>query len=220
MMLIRKKVIVVAKRRKIIHRKSYRYRNKSVPQWMLVTMLIIAAMGILFGFFRQGGAETTQLTAAENTETMTTPEFISSIAETARQVAKANDLYASVMIAQAILESSNGQSALSQAPYYNYFGIKGDYNGQSVTLPTLEDDGTGTTYTIDAQFRAYGSQLESLQDYANLLQGELYLGVRRSNTTSYQEATAALTGTYATDTSYNVKLNHLIEEYGLTIYDN
>ena len=33
--------------------------------------------------------------------------------------------YASVMIAQAILESDSGQSTLSQKPSYNFFGIKG-----------------------------------------------------------------------------------------------
>ena len=74
------------------------------------------------------------------------------------------------MIAQAILESNSGQSALSQPPYYNYFGIKGDYNGQSTTMQTWEDDGSGNAYTIDAQFRSYGSQEESLQDYAQFLQ--------------------------------------------------
>ncbi len=124
------------------------------------------------------------------------------------------------MIAQAILESNSGQSALSQAPYYNFFGIKGDYNGQSVTMKTWEDDGSGNTYTIDAQFRSYGSQAESLEDYAQFLQKDIYAGVRKSNTTSYQDATAALTGTYATDTSYGTKLNKLIEQYGLTVYDS
>ncbi len=45
-----------------------------------------------------------------------------------------NDLYASVMIAQAILESGGGQSRLSQAPYFNLFGIKGTYQGQGVAF--------------------------------------------------------------------------------------
>ncbi|WP_369598788.1 glucosaminidase domain-containing protein, partial [Enterococcus sp. S86.2] len=37
----------------------------------------------------------------------------------ASQIAQENDLYASVMIAQAVLESGNGSSVLAQAPYYN-----------------------------------------------------------------------------------------------------
>ena len=81
------------------------------------------------------------------------------------------------MIAQAILESNSGQSKLSQAPNYNFFGIKGDYKGQSVTMQTWEDDGNGNSYTIDAQFRSYGSLEESLQDYVQFLQKDLYAGV-------------------------------------------
>ncbi len=45
------------------------------------------------------------------------------------------------MIAQAILESGSGNSALAAPPNYNLFGIKGAYQGQSVSFPTQEDDG-------------------------------------------------------------------------------
>ncbi|EFR44151.1 glycoside hydrolase family 73 protein [Streptococcus pseudoporcinus] len=148
-----------------------------------------------------------------------TQAFINEIAGTASQIASERDLYASVMIAQAILESSNGQSGLSQAPYYNFFGIKGAYNGGSVTMKTWEDDGKGNPYEIDQPFRAYPSIADSLNDYANLLSSPLYSGAHRSNTLSYQDATAALTGLYATDTSYNAKLNSIIQTYGLTAYD-
>ena len=64
--------------------------------------------------------------------------FIEQIGWSAQDVAANNDLYASVMIAQAILESGCGSSTLSNAPYYNLFGVKGSYNGQSVYLPTDE----------------------------------------------------------------------------------
>ena len=37
---------------------------------------------------------------------------------------------------------------------------------------------------------------------------------------SYQDATRYLTGRYATDTAYYAKLNRIIEQYGLTKYDN
>ena len=149
----------------------------------------------------------------------TTVAFIAEIGETSRYLAARNDLYASVMIAQAILESDSGQSTLSQKPSYNFFGIKGDYNGQSVTLPTWEDDGKGNPYYIDAAFRSYGSVENSLQDYVDFLEGSYYVGVHRSNTKNYKDATAALTGVYATDTTYGDKLNSIIEQYQLTIYD-
>lgn len=67
-----------------------------------------------------------------------TAAFITEIATYAQPIAQANDLYASVMIAQAVVESGWGSSALSQAPYYNLFGIKGSYQGQTVYMDTLE----------------------------------------------------------------------------------
>jgi flagellum-specific peptidoglycan hydrolase FlgJ len=54
--------------------------------------------------------------------------FINQIAPSAKTLASANNLYASVMIAQAIVESGWGSSTLSKAPNYNLFGIKGTYN--------------------------------------------------------------------------------------------
>ena len=162
--------------------------------------------------------------ASANDETYQRPltqteVFISQIGETARQLGQENDLYASVMIAQAILESNSGRSALSAAPHHNLFGIKGQYAGQSATMPTLEDDGQGNTYNVNAEFRSYPSYVESLQDYVAILKHSRYTYAWKSNTTSYMNATAALTGIYATDTSYNVKLNNLIQQYNLTQYD-
>ena len=53
----------------------------------------------------------------------------------------------------------------------------------------------------------------------DFLEGSYYVGVDRSNTKNYKDATAALTGVYATDTTYGDKLNSIIEQYQLTIYD-
>lgn len=98
-----------------------------------------------------------------------TEAFISQIGESARQLGQENDLYASVMIAQAILESGSGQSGLSSYPHYNLFGIKGSYAGQSAVMQTWEDDGAGNAYTINDAFRSYPSYYESLQDYVAVL---------------------------------------------------
>ena len=59
---------------------------------------------------------------AEAAYNQTTTAFIDNIGETARQIGQDYNIYASVLIAQAILESNSGQSGLSQAPYYNFFG--------------------------------------------------------------------------------------------------
>lgn len=153
-------------------------------------------------------------------------QFINQIAPAAAEVAAANDLYASVMIAQAMVESGNGSSQLAQAPYYNLFGVKGAaYDGRSVTFPTMEYL-NGQWVTVNEPFRQYHSYWEAMQDQAavlrnvSLISGTYhYAGAWKSNTNSFYDATAHLTGRYATDPSYHLKLNHLIEAYGLTAYD-
>ncbi|MGF1930007.1 SH3 domain-containing protein [Enterococcus casseliflavus] len=152
--------------------------------------------------------------------------FISQICGYATEVAAANDLYASVMMAQAILESGWGASTLTTTAN-NMFGIKGSYNGQYVTMDTYEDDGSGNYYLISAKFRKYPSLKESFEDNAYVLRNTsfssgnyYYSGAWKSNTTSYTQATAWLQGRYATDTSYASKLNNLISTYNLTQYDS
>lgn len=153
-------------------------------------------------------------------------QFIQKIGEAARKVGQENDLYASVMIAQAILESASGQSLLSKAPNYNLFGIKGTHNGKGISFATQEDLGNGILYTTQATFKQYQSYEESLKDYVKLLKEGLagnanfYEGVWKKNAKTYQDATRYLTGRYATDSQYNQKLNGLIETYDLTMYDH
>ena len=151
--------------------------------------------------------------------------FIEQIGWSAQDVAANNDLYASVMIAQAILESGYGSSALSNAPYYNLFGVKGSYNGQSVYMPTQEYL-NGQWVEMNEPFRQYNSYWESFQDHANVLRSTSfatgtahYSGVWKSQTTSFYDATNYLTGRYATDPGYAQKLNWLIETYQLTRFD-
>lgn len=151
--------------------------------------------------------------------------FILKIGESARKIGKEKELYASVMIAQAILESASGHSQLAQEPNYNLFGIKGTHNGKSVSLATQEDLGNGTLYATQAGFRVYENYEDCFNDYATLLKegitsdSNYYSGVWKSNAKTYQEATKYLTGRYATDTQYDQKLNGLIETYDLTDYD-
>ncbi|MGX2946955.1 glucosaminidase domain-containing protein [Enterococcus alishanensis] len=170
-----------------------------------------------------GGYTTTG--SIQYAKNQTTEAFIEEIGESARKIGQEQDLYASVMMAQAILESGSGSSSLSQAPHYNLFGIKGAHEGASVSYSTQEDDGSGNLSTIQASFRSYEDYEDSFNDYAELIKNgisgnsEFYSGVWKSSTTSYEDATAFLTGKYATDTQYNQKLNGLIETYNLTQYD-
>ncbi|MGX7091957.1 GW dipeptide domain-containing protein [Hutsoniella sourekii] len=154
-------------------------------------------------------------------------EFIQWLAPHAQGIAGANDLYASVMIAQAALETGWGNSDLSLKPNYNLFGIKsGSFPGPRVNMATLEDDGKGNYYRIQADFRRYNNYRESMEDYARVLTGvgsnwrrQLYWPARFSQAKTYKEATKALTGTYATDIHYGDKLNRIIQYYNLTRFD-
>ena len=157
--------------------------------------------------------------------TQSPSEFIAELARCAQPIAQANDLYASVMMAQAIVESGWGASTLSKAPNYNLFGIKGSYNGQSVYMDTWEYL-NGKWLVKKEPFRKYPSYMESFQDNAHVLKTTsfqagvyYYAGAWKSNTSSYRDATAWLTGCYATDPSYNAKLNNVITAYNLTQYD-
>lgn len=151
---------------------------------------------------------------------LTTEQFISQIGEEARELCQENDLYASVMIAQAVVESASGSSGLSCEPYNNLFGIKGSYEGKSVRMKTQEDDGKGNLETIVAEFRRYPSLTESLKDYVGLLTGDsLYAPVKKSNTSTYEDACDYLQGHYATSTTYSRTLKAYIDTYDLTQFD-
>ncbi|MGN5456518.1 MAG: LysM peptidoglycan-binding domain-containing protein [Candidatus Kurthia intestinigallinarum] len=169
--------------------------------------------------------ENTKVLAKAKSATATVESFIDQVSPDVVMLSQQYGIYGSVMMAQAILESSYGRSALASAPNYNLFGIKGDYNGQYVNMKTLEDNGKGQYYTITAKFRKYPSYKESLEDNAKKLRygvswnAKYYSKAWRENAKTYKDATKALTGTYATDTRYNTKLNDLIARYDLTQFD-
>jgi len=152
--------------------------------------------------------------------------FLNKIIPAAQQATEGKDVYTSVMIAQAALESAWGTSVLASEPNHNLFGVKGNYNGQSVNMYTLEDAGEQNYYGIYDNFRKYPSYKESMDDYVDKIVNGIkgapmfYSGAWKSRTNSYQDATRYLTGRYATDTAYYAKLNRIIEQFGLTKYDN
>ena len=200
---------------------TFKYRFDSKKAMSMAGVGLICTPGIMAAMPTQ----TVQAAELQNQSVDSTASLINQIGAAATQIAQQNDLYASVMIAQAILESGNGSSILAQAPYYNLFGVKGAYNGQSVTFPTQEYL-NGQWVTMNEPFRQYSSYWESLADHAYVLRSTSfatgmphYAGAWKSNTNSYLDATAYLTGRYATDPTYNQKLNYLISAYNLTQYD-
>lgn len=122
----------------------------------------------------------------------------------------------SIIIAQSILESSWGESTLS-TEFSNYFGIKGEYNGDFVLVPTQEFT-NGAWVSIEDKFKKYPNMSASINDYINLMKLERYQSVLHAS--DYTSAAMALVeGGYATDPSYATKLIEIIESYDLHIYD-
>lgn len=189
---------------------------------LFATILFATSIFIIISQYNNSIEETPKPTPKEQS----IESFIGLISDDARDIAKEHDLYASVMISQAVLESNGGKSGLSSPPNHNLFGIKGTYQRQAVKMTTSEDNGKGEMHQIKAKFRKYPSYKASLEDYAELLHNgtswntKYYQKTFKSKTKSYKDATKYLTGTYATDTRYHQKLNALIKEFHLTQYDH
>lgn len=146
--------------------------------------------------------------------------FLNTIGPVAQQVAQENGIYASVMIAQAALESGWGNSALSTQGH-NLFGVKWNGTGNYITMPTQEYYG-GQWHTINAKFQSYNSYYDSLTSYAQLIKNN-FPNSTRANAATPQIAAANLKngvyGSYATDPNYANSLDRMISDYGLTRYD-
>ena len=143
--------------------------------------------------------------------------FLNSIHDGALNGWRQYGVLPSVTAAQAILESGWGQSGLATQGH-NLFGIKGSYNGHSITMPTREVYGGRSVYINDA-FRAYANNNESVQDHGRFLA----VNSRYHNLlwqTDYRTVTRLIQADgYATDPYYAVSLNAVIERYGLTAWD-
>ena len=146
--------------------------------------------------------------------------FLNSIAGAAQQIAQQRGLYASLMIAQAAVESGWGSSYLSTSAY-NLFGVKWSGSGAYIELPTQEYY-NGSYQTVYDKFQRYSSYAESLSAYANVITTR-FPNSTRANASSYAVAAQNLKngvyGTYATAPDYAEKLIKVIETYNLTAYD-
>lgn len=143
---------------------------------------------------------------------MTREQFIRKIVPYAQKDMAKTGILASVTIAQAILESGDGNSSLA-LKYNNLFGIKGSYNGQSVNLQTREYTNTW----IYDDFRVYPSWQESIDDHSALLCGSTY---NLAGEEDYRAACERLQSAgYATSPTYASTLKSLISQHNLTQYD-
>ena len=115
---------------------------------------------------------------------------------------------ASIIMAQALLESSAGSSYLALKAN-NHFGIKctSDWNGPSVTK---DDDKKNEC------FRKYSHPEESFTDHSAFLKRDRYASLYKIPSTDYKAWAKGLKAAgYATDSQYAEKLIRIIENYSL-----
>lgn len=142
--------------------------------------------------------------------------FIDQIGTPAMALYRRNrQILPSVVISQAILESQFGTSLLYKTAN-NPFGVKGTYNGRSVTFYTREVE-HGKSIKVLAQFRKYPTLSAALMDHNRLVAKKF---IKHKNIMSYRTSTNLLQQNgYATDPHYANKLNHIIVKYQLYKYD-
>ena len=152
-------------------------------------------------------------------------KFIEEIKDEAIKNYKEYTILPSITIAQAILESSWGESDLAQI-YNNLFGIKADssWKGEYVTLETFEFYDT----KIEDKFRVYSNKNQSIKDHAKfLVDNQRYkkYGVFEAKT-YIEQAYALQNAGYSTaeDNSgqkrYAKDLIELIRQYNLQLIDS
>lgn len=126
-------------------------------------------------------------------------------------------ILASLTAAQAFIESSKGNSGLT-VKANNLFGIKGEYNGQFVTMLTTEYIG-GIPQKVQAKFRKYPSWQESINDHSGLfLRSSRYANLRGCK--DYKQACKNVQADgYATSPTYAQTLIKTIETYQLYTWD-
>jgi hypothetical protein len=144
--------------------------------------------------------------------------FLDLAAEAAMASSDRTGVPASITVAQAILESDWGRSALSRHAG-NYFGMKaigGLGNDGVVWMPTSEFDAEGEHYETLSPFRAYKSLTDSMLDHDLLLRDAArYAPAMQVANDPRQFAHMLVQGGYATDPAYADKLIALMDRYDL-----
>jgi len=146
-------------------------------------------------------------------EKITRSDYINMYAPFAVKEMLQSGVPASITLAQGILESGDGNSALSRNAN-NHFGIKchGLWEGEKYYM---DDDAKGEC------FRVYTSVFESYRDHSEFLSGRSrYASLFELRTTDYKGWAHGLKKAgYATNPKYPALLIKIIEENALAKYD-
>jgi flagellum-specific peptidoglycan hydrolase FlgJ len=154
-----------------------------------------------------------------------TPEqknaFIASVVPAAQSAMRMWRVPASITIAQAILESGWGQSALAiQAK--NFFGIKFNQHLEGdgyIQFPTREVVGDASE-TVLAEFEKYNSVEQSFDAHGRLLAtSSRYAAAMEEADDPFVFAAQLYKTKYSTDPAYPSELCKIITQFRLTQYD-
>lgn len=184
---------------------------KSVAEEATTTM----AMAATIPAQQNNGVDLSSLHFSNNARCQ---NFIQSVAPGAVAGWNKYQVLPSITVAQAILESGWGQSSLSTNAH-NLFGIKGSYNGHSVTMRTREVYGGRSVY-INDNFRAYDNNSESVEDHGNFLYSNRRYHNLLGDTNYVSVARKLRQDGYATDPSYANSLIRLVQTYNLNQLDS
>lgn len=147
-------------------------------------------------------------------------EFIKKYGPIAKKIADESGLYASVMLAQAGLESGWGNSLSAKN---NFFGIKCFNSDCGSPTSTTENYG-GVNVGIKASFQNFKSPEDGFEGYAHFILGrgagaDFTGGMKKKSSTPEAAITAIKNSGYATDPGYIGKITGLINQYNLAQYD-
>lgn len=159
----------------------------------------------------------TDLSALHFSNNASQQAFIQSVAPGAIQGWNEYKVLPSITVAQAIVESGWGHSALSTQAH-NLFGIKGSYNGNSVVMRTREVYGGRSVY-VNANFRSYANNSESVTDHGRFLNVNSRYRNLLGDTNYASVANKLRQDGYATDPSYASTLIRFVQTYNLNQLD-
>ncbi len=190
---------------------------------MAVVIALIIGVLTVVGQYEHGVQVADEAAASSSAAALAKKQaFIEDLAPYAQTLKTNYGVLPSITLAQAIIESNWGTSALA-AKYHNLFGVKAT-SSQAGQEMTTQEYVNGTWKTVTARFRSYSNNYSSMREHAQLLaQGTTwnanqYASVMKA--TNYKDAANALQKSgYATDPGYAAKLIRVVEQYHLAKYD-
>lgn len=152
---------------------------------------------------------------------LTREQYIEKYKNLAIDTTKGTGLFPSVMLAQGIVESNNGNSELA-TKHHNHFGIKADKNwkGKRVNTKTKEFVKNKALFTND-DFRSYSSDREGFKDRVKFLTSNPRYKTAGVFTAKTPEAQiqALKKARYATDPKYVQIVDGVLDKQKLAIFD-